>query len=122
LWYLVELRSVEAETMLNSDLADVETGLCWNCTKLNKNRGGIFCHNSQAVRHHVLAKIDPQQVDLFGGNACQPSADHGFQPSAGEKLNFILSFYLIPVVYKYGLQDPIHPSPDIHLRPDLSSA
>jgi len=25
------------------------------------SRGGIFSHNTQAVCHHVLAKIDPQQ-------------------------------------------------------------
>jgi len=53
-----------------------------------KARGGIFCHNTQAVRHHVLAKIDPKKIDCLGEAARQPPAGTGFQPSAGKYLGF----------------------------------
>jgi len=51
-----------------------------------KARGGIFCYNTQAVRHHVLAKIDPNKIDYLGEAARQPPAVTGLQPSAGKYL------------------------------------
>jgi len=47
-------------------------------------RDGIFSHNTLAVHHHVLAKIDPNKIDCFGEAARQTPAGTGFQPSAGK--------------------------------------
>jgi len=51
-----------------------------------KAGGGIFCHNMQAVRHHVLAKIDPSKIVCLGEAARQPPAGTGFQPLADKYL------------------------------------
>jgi len=42
----------------------------------------FFGRNMHAVRHRVLAKIDPDQIDCLGEAARQPPA--GFQPLAGK--------------------------------------
>jgi len=42
----------------------------------------FFGRNMHAVCHHVLAKIDPDQIDCLGEAARQPPA--GFQPLAGK--------------------------------------
>jgi len=43
----------------------------------------IFSHKMEAVRHHVLAKLDPDQIDFLGGSR-SPASGPGFQPSAGK--------------------------------------
>jgi len=41
-------------------------------------------HNTPAVFHHVLARIEPNKLICLRKTACQPTADTVFPPLAGK--------------------------------------